>query len=164
MTSKNRKSKKRSITKNPVEQLSDVVFFLDRSTGKQLAAELRRLGLTVETHDEHFEQNALDIEWLARCGRMRWVVISSDRAIKSNSLEKRILFENGVAAFFFTSANLTSGQQFEIFSKALRRVASLIINETRPFIARIGKNGSTELWLDHRGDDRIAKRQIRQAS
>jgi len=137
------------------------VFFLDRSTGKQLALNLRILGLNVETHDSHFRQNALDVEWLAKCGEQGWVVISSDRAIKANSLEKRVLLESGVAAFFFTSANLTSIQQFELFTKAITRVARLVVEERRPFIARVGKDGSIELWLNYLGEDLIAMKQKR---
>lgn len=149
-----------STRESSVGLLNNVVFFLDRSTGKQLAINLRLLGLNVETHDNHFPQNSLDVEWLTYCGELGWVVISSDRAIKSNTLEKRVLQESGVAAFFFTSANLTSDHQFEIFTKALSKIAKIVLSERRPFIARIAKDSTVELWLNHRGEDLIAKKQM----
>ena len=93
---------------SPAKQLENIIFFVDRSSGKQLAEGLKELGLNVEKHDDHFEQNTLDYVWLEKCGEMNWVVISSDKAIKKNFLEKQALIKSNLASFFFTSANLTS--------------------------------------------------------
>lgn len=64
----------------------------------------------------------------------------------------------GVAAFFFTSAQITSAEQIEAFSKALSRIAKLVLNQQRPFIARISKDGTVELWLNHKGEDILARK------
>ncbi len=149
---------------SPEKLLKDVIFFVDRSSGKKLAEGLKEIGLNIEKHDDHFEQNALDIVWLERCGEMNWVVISSDKAIKKNFLEKQALMESNLASFFFTSANLTSEQQIEIIKKGLKRIANFIESNKTPFIARLDKEGKVELWINYKGDDLIAKKQERRRS
>lgn len=66
---------------------------------------------------------------------------------------------SGVAAFFFTSAAITSEQQVNAFTKALPGIARLILNQRRPFIARISPNGTVELWLNHKNEDVIVRKQ-----
>ena len=138
-----------------------MTFFVDRSSGKQLADGLTEIGLNVEKHDDHFEQNTLDIIWLEECGNRNWVVISSGKAIKKNVLEKEALMKNNLAAFFFTSSGLSSEQAIEIVKKSLSQVAKLILSAQRPFIARLDKEGKAEVWLNHKGEDLIAKKQER---
>jgi len=52
----------RRVKKDPLES---AVFFIDRCVGKKsVAGPLREAGLTVELHDDHFPQDALDEDWL----------------------------------------------------------------------------------------------------
>lgn len=102
MKSKKGKSKKQSNTKDS-KPLEDFTFFVDRSSGKYgLVEGLKKLGLNVERHDDHFEPTTPDPEWLMECGERNWIVISSDLAIKKNILEKQALLFSEVASFFFT--------------------------------------------------------------
>lgn len=87
-----------------------------------------------------------------------WIVIGSDKAIRKNPLEKNALLNAGVAAFFFTSAELTSVQQIDIISKGLKRIANFVLNTRRPFIARLEKDGSVNIWINHKGEDLIAQK------
>ena len=154
------KSGKRSTTRESyAEQLKDCVFFVDRSSGKfGLVSGLHRLGLRVERHDDHFDETTQDPEWISFCGEKNWIIVSSDKAIKKNMLERMAIMSAGVAAFFFTSAQITSAEQIEAFSKALSRIAKLVLNQQRPFIARISKDGTVELWLNHKGEDILARK------
>lgn len=117
--------------------------------------------MNIEKHDDYFEQNTLDIVWLEECGNRNWVVISSDKAIKKNFLEKQALMKSNLASFFFTTANLTSEQQFEIVEKAIKRMTNVIFSNKKPFIARLDKEGGVEIWINHKGEDLIAKKQER---
>jgi predicted nuclease of predicted toxin-antitoxin system len=146
----------------PSKLLEDITFFVDRSSGKVLADGLKEFaGLNVERHDDHFPQNALDIEWLEKCGENNWVVISSDKAIKKNFLEKQALMQSNLASFFFTSASLTTDQQILIVSKGLKRIANILASQKKPFIARLDKEGKVEIWMNHKGEDLIAQKQER---
>jgi len=53
----------------------ELVFFVDRSLGGKLVVEaMRNVGAEVIAHDDAFDQNATDVEWLAEAGRRGWVV------------------------------------------------------------------------------------------
>lgn len=157
---------KRSTTKvSYAEQLRGRVFFVDRSSGRySLVDGLRKLGLNVEAHDDHFAPETRDIDWISHCGLQDWIVISSDMAIKRNFLEQQAILSSKVAAFFFTSRSISSAEQISAFTAALRRISNLVLNQEKPFIARVSPDGSVELWLDHRGKDLIARKLERERS
>ncbi len=67
----------------------------------------------------------------------------------------------GVAAFFFTSASISSSQQIEAFSKALKRISNFIQSQKRPFIATISQDGTVTLWVNHKGEDCIQQKMER---
>jgi len=128
MTSRKRKSKKPSATKalSPAKLLENEIFFVDRSSGKYgLVQGLQNLGLNIERHDDHFTQTTIDVEWILHCGEKQWIIVSSDKNIKKNVLEKQAILSAKVAAFFFTSAAITSAEQIEAFSKALPKSLTL---------------------------------------
>jgi len=53
-----------------------VIFFTDRDLGKIFPQILRDAGLTVEKHDDRFDQNTPDEVWLSEVDRRGWVAIS----------------------------------------------------------------------------------------
>ena len=140
----------------PAKLLENEIFFVDRSSGKYgLVQGLQNLGLNIERHDDHFTETTIDVEWISYCGEKQWIIVSSDKNIKKNILEKQAIMATGVAAFFFTSASITSDQQIEAFSKALKRISNFVQSQKRPFIARINTDGRVELWLNYKGEDLI---------
>jgi PIN like domain len=148
--------------KSPAKQLENITFFVDRSSGKKQFVEgLKELGLNVERHDDHFSETTIDVDWLAKCGENDWVVISGDKKIKRNSIEKTALLNTGLAAFFFTSNELTEEKRIEIISKGLKRIANILSTHQKPFIARLDKEGKVEIWINHKGEDLIVQKQER---
>jgi len=49
---------------------------------KIIAENLRQSGVTVEIHDHHFPQNALDEDWLSEVGERGWIVLTKDDRIR----------------------------------------------------------------------------------
>ena len=75
-------------------------FFVDRALGGSVVPMgLRKAGLEVEVHDDHFAQNTPDQEWLPEIGKRRWVLLTKDMRIQTNAIERRTLLDNKVAAF-----------------------------------------------------------------
>ncbi len=120
-----------------------------------MPAALRQAGLQIEVHADHFKDNAPDYLWLQECGRKNWVVLAKDRNIKRNPLERQALFNAGLAAFFLTKADMTGEDTAVAIIKGLTRIANLLEGERRPFIARILPDGKVELWVNHKGKDRL---------
>ena len=63
----------------------ELTFFIDRCLGKRyIASVLQRSGITVEIHDDHFNQNVEDVDWLPEVGKRGWVVLTKDANISKN--------------------------------------------------------------------------------
>lgn len=132
----------RRVKKDPLET---TVFFIDRSVGKKSVAEaLRGAGLTVELHDDHFPQDALDEDWLTEVGLRRWCVITRDDRIRYRRLEAQAVRNVKVAMFVIVSKNLTGPQTAEVILTALGRIRRFISSHRRPFIAKIYRDGRVE--------------------
>jgi len=58
------------------------VFFTDRDLGKQFPDILKKAGVIVERHIDHFADNAKDPEWLTIVGNRGWYVLTHDRRIR----------------------------------------------------------------------------------
>jgi hypothetical protein len=163
MTSRRHKSKRQSGTKEiPEKRLEPFTFFVDRSLGGVTVPDaLRKIGLKVEAHADHFDHDAPDTDWLKRCGEERWIVLAKDRAIKKNPLERQALISHGLAAFFLIKTNATGEENASALIKAIHKIVGILENQRRPFIARIYASGDVELWVNHKNIDLMAEKEAR---
>jgi predicted nuclease of predicted toxin-antitoxin system len=139
------KSKKPSGANSPSKRPKPV-FFLDRSLGKnRVATALRQAGVTLHIHDDHFSPDAKDEVWLAEAGQRGWVVLTKDHRIRYRHVERLALMKAGVAAFILTSGDLQGEEMAQIFVNALPRITRFLKNHTKPFIAKVAKDGSVSL-------------------
>lgn len=68
------------------EEQPPPVLYLDRALGRHaVAAALRAASLTVEIHDDHFAQEARDVDWLPAVAVKGWVVLTKKAAVGSPS-------------------------------------------------------------------------------
>lgn len=142
------KRSKKLLGANSDTQPEELVFFIDRSLGRSIIPEeLQKAGVQVQIHDNLFPQNATDVEWLPEVGSKNWIVLTKDSMIKSRPAEKAALMNSGVRAFILVSGNLTGEEMAAIFVKALPAIKKFILKHPAPFIAKVLKGGSVEMWL-----------------
>jgi hypothetical protein len=109
---------------------------------------LTELAVRFERHLAHFERGTPDETWLPLAGSNGWIVLTSDKRIRYNLLEKQALEMHAVREFVFTSGNM-SGQDMAV---ALEQDAELL-----------SKSPSTVRRLNHtsrRGSSSLAKELI----
>ena len=120
----------------------DWQFFTDRDLGKQVPLTLRDKGLDVRAYFEHFgEQPLPDLEWLADVGARNWVVLTHDRRITKNRLERQAVYQHSVRLFVLRG-NLTAEGLSDLFLDALPKVRRLLKNNEAPFMVRIWRQES----------------------
>ena len=125
---------------------------MERSLGKKKVADaLRRAGVAVQVHEDHFSTDARDEEWLNEVGRRGWIVLTKDRHIRYRKPEINALLKAAVAAFVLTGGNLTGDEMAAIFVRALPRISRLVLAQRPPFIAKITKAGAVSLLFRERG-------------
>lgn len=132
-----------------MKKLQPTIFFIDRclGTGKIVEA-LRQLDVAIEVHDDHFENNAQDVDWLPEVGEKGWVVLTKDSSISKNYLERIAVARARVRMFMFASQSLSGTEMAEVFIKAVNRIQQFTRKHPAPFIAKIYRDGSIQMWKD----------------
>ena len=127
----------------------NAVFFIDRSLGKNIfPAILKKNGLKVEVHDDHFPQNARDEKWLELVGRKKWVAVTGDREIRYNPLEKKALINAGVRTFLLMGKNKSGEQLAGQFIKGIKKINKILAGHKGPFIAKVYSDGKVKIWFE----------------
>jgi hypothetical protein len=107
---------------------------------------LRAAGAQCHAHDDLFDRNTSDVEWLARAGRERWVVLTRDQRIRYHQVERDALVSAGVQCFTVTSAKLTGPEAAELLVSAIGSMKRLIArHQGRPFIAKVSRGPDVEI-------------------
>ncbi len=122
-------------------------WFVDRALGRRLAQELRAAGWKVETHDDHFKQDAEDSFWLADVGQRGWIVLTKDKAIRRNALEQAALVRAGVACFTLGHGNLSAAQMAAAFLAAEARMAKVLRRFDVPLTASVTSTGHVTVLM-----------------
>lgn len=107
---------------------------------------LRATGATVEIHDDHFPQNARDVEWLPEIGRRGWVILTKDARIARNTIERRAVARANIRMFTLASKKLTGEETAIAFRDALPFLLKFIDKHPAPFIAKVYKDAKVRAW------------------
>lgn len=119
---------------------------MDRSLGKfKVAAALRNAGATVEVHDDHFPQDALDEDWLRVAGENSWVVLTKDKNIRFHTREKEALAAYNVRAFVLSAKALSADEMGQVFVRALPKIARMLIDNETGFVATVTQAAAVNL-------------------
>ena len=127
--------------------LDSLEIFVDRSLGKKIALPLIEAGATVHLHDDYFEQNVEDQEWLAEVGERGWLVLTKDQWIRRRPLEREALLAANLKVFCFMSGSVPFSEIAEAFAKALPAIRKIADSTPPPFIAGIYKDASVRVIL-----------------
>lgn len=128
----------------------ETVFFIDRCLGsKQIVKALRQTGITVEIHDDHFDKNAQDVDWLPEVGKKGWLLLTKDANIGKNTLERMAVTNAGIRMFILASQNLSGTDMANIFQEAIIKMQDFVRKHPAPFIAKVYRDGRIEMWRDN---------------
>jgi hypothetical protein len=155
MAARRSKSKKLSAGSAPSHSPSppdDFVFYLDENLCNSRAIQdtLSKLGVRFERHLVHFDPGILDETWLPLVGSRGWVLLTADKRIRYNFLEKHALEEHAVREFVFTSGNMSGMDMATALELAIPKMRRLCRKLKAPFVASITRLGEVHLrWPKH---------------
>jgi hypothetical protein len=104
-------------------------------------------GIKHERHGTHFSPGTQDTTWLPFVGEKGWILITKDKRIRFNDLEKEAVVASIVREFYFTSGNFSGSEMAAILFAALPEMIRLCSKQAPPFIASITKAGNVFLRL-----------------
>jgi hypothetical protein len=148
MAARRHKSKKQFAGKEHSQSPPDeFVIYLDENLCNSIAIlnTLKKLEAPYERHLDHFERGTPDETWLPLVGKNGWILLTADKRIRYNFLEKRALQENGVREFVFASGNLSGAEMAAALELALGNMKKLWRKFDSPFVASISRNGDVYL-------------------
>jgi len=108
----------------------------------KVANSLRKAGVTVEVHEQHFAPDAPDQDWLKAVGERSWVVLTKDQKIRYHSREREALLASGVRAFVLTAGSASGEEMAQAFLKALPRMEKFLSKHHGPFIVAVHRAGT----------------------
>jgi predicted nuclease of predicted toxin-antitoxin system len=122
-------------------------WFVDRSLGRKIVVDLRAAGFQVEEHSAHFADDAPDSEWLAEAGRLGWVVLTKDKAVRRNALELAAILAGGVVCFSLGHGNLKAEQMAQAFVAARSRMEKTLRRYDPPMTASVTSTGHVSVLM-----------------
>lgn len=131
-------------------------FFLDRNLGKRFGEILMQAGISVVLHNDLFEQNVTDQEWIRTIGKHSFVAVTRDQRIGRNYLEQKAVARAGLKMVVIVGGNARSDELADNFIRTLSTLQRFINNHQAPFIAKLrrpstkdrqsGKAGKVEMY------------------
>ena len=106
---------------------------------------MTKLAVPFESHLAHFPRGTLDETWLPLVGSKGWVLLTADKRIRYNALEKQALKENRVREFVFASGNLSAQDMAVALGLALPKMLRLCRKLKPPFVASVARSGEVNL-------------------
>jgi hypothetical protein len=106
---------------------------------------LTKLDVPSVRHLDQFPSGALDETWLPVVGKNDLVLLTTDKRIRYNFLEKRALEENAVREFVFTSGNMSGEEMATALEVALPKMRRFCRKFNPPFVAAITRTGEVHL-------------------
>jgi len=98
-----------------------------------------------ERHLSHFPRGTPDEEWLPKVGQEQWALLTADKRIRYNLLEKRALAEHKVMEFVFASGNMSGEEMAKALELGLAKMVLLTKRQDPPFVATITRSGEVHL-------------------
>jgi hypothetical protein len=120
------------------------VYFTDRDLGNRFPEILRRGGLTVERHGDHFVPETADEVWLEEVGKRGWIALTHDRRIRYKPNERDAVMRHGVAMLAIVGA-APYPDLARAFLTTLPRIERFLRRHKPPFIAKVYRPSPAEL-------------------
>ena len=130
-----------------MNQFQPTTFFIDRCLGtRAIVGALREINISVEIHDDHFMQCALDVDWLPEVGRRGWIILTKDANIGKNQTERMAVSSANIRMFILVSQSLSGSDMADIFVRSISQMKKFISSNSSPFIAKVYANASVKAW------------------
>ena len=101
-----------------------------------------------ERHGQHFVPGTEDTEWLPLVGERGWVLLTKDKRIRYNELEKAAVRQHKIREFYFSSGNFSGAEMAEMLIASLRDMVRVFRRYDPPFIAGVSKSGRVVVRLE----------------
>lgn len=116
-------------------------FFVDRCPGNTVVEALRAASVTVEVHDENFQEDEADQVWAPAVATRGWVILTKDKNIRRRAGEREAAITSGARIITLTSGNMRGADMAALFIAHITAMEELVTTQPAPFVAILGPSG-----------------------
>jgi len=121
-------------------------YFIDRALGKLVGEELRKLGVNIELHHDHFPPDCPDTIWIQSVSQKGWIIFTKDDRVSRNPLELQAIIQSNARVFILPYGNMTGIDMASIFVNTIEKIEKFAQGNQAPFIAKVYKDKSVKLY------------------
>lgn len=135
-------SKKRSPISPTLKLLEQSTpLFLDHNLGnKQLPELLRLAGFKIVCHVPTFDKEELDDVWIRECAKRGWVILTCDKNIENDPINRLAVIESQARIFFLTEGSSRPIFWASAITVSKERIWQIVLDTKGPFFANIAKS------------------------
>lgn len=122
-------------------------FFLDRNQGNRIMPELlRNVGLRIVCHSDKFSDDMTpDPIWIERCAKEEWVVITGDKAIETDAINRQAVIDCCAKVILLEENNSRAIEWASAVIVARRHMVKIVHENDGPFFVSLRKTSDSLL-------------------
>jgi hypothetical protein len=127
-------------TSNNSQPSTPLTFLLDRTHQSKITAKLLRdLDMSVEVHKRHYLPAAPDPEWIADATSKGWVIVSGDKGIELDGINRQAVSRSGAKVFLLADTESRGAEWAASLVVARHKMIRVASQNRGPFYCTVGK-------------------------
>jgi len=119
---------------------SRTTLFLDATHQAKITAKLLRdAGVSVEVHKRYFLADAPDPEWIADCTQRGWAIISGDKGIEYDGVNRQAVVRSRAKVFILSDTNSRCVDWAASLVIARQKILKIVEENDGPFYCTVVK-------------------------
>jgi hypothetical protein len=115
-------------------------LLLDRTHQSKLTAKLLRdLDVSVEVHKRHYLPAAPDPEWIADAANKGWAIISGDKGIEYDGVNRQAVAKSGARVFLLSDTESRGAEWAASLVMARHKIQRIAVENRGPFYCTVDK-------------------------
>jgi hypothetical protein len=128
------------------QQPEEPIYFIDRTHGRNILPNLlKKVGMNVEVHCNHFAPEAPDDEWIPKCVANGWVIITGDKAIETDPINAKAVEESAAKVFITSDTNSKAEEWAAAIIVGRRKLARIVEYNNGAFCVDVDKYASNHV-------------------
>lgn len=126
---------------NTSKQPEEPIYIVDRTHGrKKLPTLLKKVGMKVEVHHQHFDPESPDDEWIPKAAANGWVILTGDKAVETDPINLKAIEDSAAKVFITADTNSKAEEWAAAIIVGRRKMARIVEYNNGAFCVDIDKH------------------------
>ncbi len=131
---------------NNSQPSTSITLLLDRTHQSKVTAKLLRdLDVSVEVHKRHYLPASPDPEWIADAAQKGWAIISGDKGIEFDGVNRYAVVNSGAKVFLLTDTESRGAEWAASLVMARHKILRIARDNRGPFYCTVEKGNDSHV-------------------